>query len=183
LRRTGEPLEPHHRSLKAAIDWSYDFLPPKEQVLLRRLAVFRGGCTLEAAESICAGGEVAGDEVLDLVAGLVDKSLVEVSAGLGCRRYRVHAPVWHYAREKLAASGEERRVLSAHCDHYVTVARAVGSDRDADYPPDSGSPLGEESRNLRAAMEWLGEDGSGGSEAELVLAAALRRLESGPTAP
>src|ERR1051326_3517823 len=65
-----------HRSLQAAIDWSYDVLSPPEQTLLDRLAVFAGGWTLEAAESVCAGGEIGRTDVLDLLSRLVDRSLV-----------------------------------------------------------------------------------------------------------
>ena len=69
-----------HATFRAAIDWSYDMLDPLEQMLLCRLSVFAGGCTLEAAEAICAGGPIAEESVLDLVTALV-------GAFLGGRRH------------------------------------------------------------------------------------------------
>jgi predicted ATPase len=65
-----------HATLRAAIDWSYDLLTPTEQQMLARLSVFAGGCTLDAAESVCAGGPIESHDVLDLLSGLVLRSLV-----------------------------------------------------------------------------------------------------------
>ena len=67
---------PRHRTLRATMDWSYGLLAEPERILLRRLAVFAGGWTLEAAEAVCGGDGIPEAEVLDLLAGLVDKSLV-----------------------------------------------------------------------------------------------------------
>src|SRR5437763_10652854 len=78
LTAGGRTIEPRHRTLRAAIDWSYDLLSADEQTLLRRLAVFSGGSTLDAAEKVCVGGELSG--IIDLLGRLVDQSLV-VSRG------------------------------------------------------------------------------------------------------
>src|SRR6185369_10605116 len=68
---------PRYRTLRALIDWSHDLLEERERILLRRLAVFTGGWTLEAAEAVCAGDGLAPDEILDLLSGLVAKSLIQ----------------------------------------------------------------------------------------------------------
>src|SRR5262249_41289423 len=81
---------PRHQTLRAAIDWSYDLLAEPERTLLRRLSVFAGGWTLEAAEAVCADENLAADAVLELLAHLVDKSLVLVEeSGEGEVRYRL----------------------------------------------------------------------------------------------
>jgi predicted ATPase/DNA-binding SARP family transcriptional activator len=96
-----------HQTLRATLDWSYELLEEPEQVVFRRLSVFAGGFTLEAAESVGAGGDIGEEDVLDLLGGLVEKSLVvaEESWQRGAR-YRLLEPVRQYAREKLE-EGEE----------------------------------------------------------------------------
>lgn len=76
LTSGGRTALPRHRTLRAAIDWSYDLLEEPKQLLLQRLSVFSGGFTIEAAEAVCAGGPIESWEVLDLLAQLVDRSLV-----------------------------------------------------------------------------------------------------------
>ena len=71
---------PRHQTLRAAIEWSYDLLSQTEQVLFRRLSIFAGSFTLEAAESVCASQEIRSDEVLTLLGRLVDKSLLNVES-------------------------------------------------------------------------------------------------------
>src|SRR6185369_7239029 len=95
---------PRQQTLRASIDWSYDLLDLPERVLLRRLAVFAGGWTLEAAEGVAAGGDVDTDAVVDLLTRLVDQSLVEFDRDAG--RYRLLETVRQYAHELLVASGE-----------------------------------------------------------------------------
>src|SRR5205085_2667702 len=103
---------PRQQTLRALIDWSYDLLTDNERALLRRLSVCAGGWTLEAAETIGAHGDVASDDVLDLLSNLVEKSLVAVDAQPG--RYRLLDTVRQYAMERLAESGEERATRDRH---------------------------------------------------------------------
>src|SRR5262249_6579570 len=98
---------PRYRTLRALLDWSYDLLDEREQVLLRRLAAFAGGWTLEAAESVCAGEELAPDEILDLLSGLVAKSLVWTEDQAGEVRYKLLETLREYAAERLRDAGEE----------------------------------------------------------------------------
>ena len=103
-----------HRTIRATIDWSHDLLGEREQILLRRLSVFAGGWTLETAEEVCAGGGIARDEVLDLLAQLVDKSMVLVDTRDLVARYRLLEPVRQYALERLEAAGEATEYQARH---------------------------------------------------------------------
>jgi predicted ATPase/DNA-binding winged helix-turn-helix (wHTH) protein len=109
------------QTLRASLDWSHDLLSPAEAILLRRLAVFSGGWTLEAAEAICSGGEVETNEVLDLLTHLVEKSLVEIDA-FG-ERYRLLETVRQYALEKLEKSGEAAALSQRHFEFYLDLAQ------------------------------------------------------------
>ncbi len=115
-----------HQTLRAAIDWSYDLLTPQEQLVLARLSVFAGGCTLDAAEAVVADEEPSVDEVLDLIAGLVDKSLVVVDRTRSVTRYEMLETVRQYAYERLVASGDSEAVQRRHAAWYAGFARAAG---------------------------------------------------------
>ncbi|HET9576227.1 MAG TPA: winged helix-turn-helix domain-containing protein [Usitatibacter sp.] len=118
----GDPTTaPRQQTLRASLDWSYELLVPAEATLLRRLAVFAGGWTLEAAEVVAAGGEVDSAGVLDLLTRLVEKSFVDIDA-YG-ERYRLLETVRQYALEKLEASGEAAAVRERHFAFYVDFAQ------------------------------------------------------------
>jgi non-specific serine/threonine protein kinase len=154
---------PRHRTLRGLIDWSYDLLPGEERALFRRLAVFAGGFTLEAAEGVCAGGAIAEHAVIGLLSQLVDKSLVVADEQGGAARYRLLETVRQYAWDRLAEAGEAEAVRDRHRDWYVGFAERT------EALPDR---LGTERDNLRAALEWSLAD-EGGVEAGLRLAGAL----------
>jgi predicted ATPase/DNA-binding XRE family transcriptional regulator len=97
---------PRHRTIRATIDWSHDLLGKREQILLRRLSVLSGRWTLDLAEEVCSGAGIAPEDVLDLLAQLVDKSMVLVDARDVVARYRLLEPVRQYALERLEAAGE-----------------------------------------------------------------------------
>jgi non-specific serine/threonine protein kinase len=147
---------PRQQTLRATLDWSYDLLGEGERLLLRRLAVFAGGWTLEAAEAVCAGEGIAPDEVLDLLAGLVAKSLVVLEDGRAGTRYRLLETVRQYGREKLAAAGEAPWLRDGHLGWYLALARRA--------EPGMGTPEREgwlellevELENLRTALHWSG---------------------------
>jgi predicted ATPase/DNA-binding SARP family transcriptional activator len=112
-----------HSSLRATLTWSHDLLTPAEQVLFRRLAVFVGGFTLAAADSVCPGEGLRATKVLDALDGLVDKSLVHLSidqAGQG--RYRLLETVRAYAHERLVLVGELAEHLDRHARFYARLA-------------------------------------------------------------
>jgi predicted ATPase/class 3 adenylate cyclase len=110
---------PRQKTLRALIDWSHDLLSEPERTLLRRLAVFAGGFTLDATEAVAAGGEIAAGDVLELLTGLVDKSLVTLDAEVG--RYAMLETVRQYAMEKLDASGEGGPVRDRHLGYYLSL--------------------------------------------------------------
>ncbi|MFI0544903.1 BTAD domain-containing putative transcriptional regulator [Streptomyces sp. WSLK1-3] len=160
------------RTLRAATDWSYQLLTVPEQTLLRRLAVFRGGFELRAAEEVCQGGLVRREEVLDLLRRLVDHSLV-VPDGGPRPRFRLLETLRQYAAGRLRESGEEDRTLNAHTLHYLsTVERA----RDETRGPGQRewlSWLSAESNNLRQALDRARAAGPADPDRALSLVAGL----------
>jgi predicted ATPase len=114
-------LPARQQTLRASLDWSYDLLTEPERAVFRRLAVFVGGCELDAAEAVCQGEGLAAADVLDIIAQLVTKSLVLVVNEGASARYRLPEPVRQYAEYRLVESGEAQ--LSA--DLYATWCRAL----------------------------------------------------------
>ena len=121
---------PRQRTLRALIDWSYDLLSEQERALFRRLSVFAGGWTLEGAEFVGAGDGIERDEVLDLMAQLVEKSLVVMEASGA--RYRMLDTVRHYAQEKLASMQDEVPARRRHRDFFLALAENLKWRRYAD---------------------------------------------------
>jgi non-specific serine/threonine protein kinase len=162
---------PRQQTLRASIDWSYDLLELPERVLLRRLSVFAGGWTLEAAEAVAAGGDVEASNVVDLLTHLVDKSLVEFDRDAG--RYRLLETVRQYAHELLIASGEADEVRMRHLRHFV--AFADGAKRQLTGPAQGLwlMRIDVERENLLTAHSWCDEAPSG-TELGLQLADALK---------
>ena len=164
---------PRHRTLRATMDWSYGLLAAPERILLRRLAVFVGGWTLEAAEAVCGGDGIPEAEVLDHLAGLVDKSLVVLEWPGDAGRYRMLETMRQYATERLAESGETDRLRQSHAGFFLALAeqaepKLFGPEQDAWF-----ARLEAEHSNLRIALEWLAqEDAAQG----LRLAGALWRF-------
>ncbi|MBI3461404.1 AAA family ATPase [Candidatus Acetothermia bacterium] len=162
---------PRQQTLRAAIDWSFDLLSAVERILLCRLSVFAGGCTLEAAEEVCSGERIQKDEILDLVTHLVDKSLVWAQQHGGQTRYLLLETVRQYARDKLLEVGDSAHVRNHHLDYYLKLA-----ERAEPHLVDSQSLIWLEQLdwdydNLRVAMEWA--SGSNQTEAGLGIAGAL----------
>ncbi len=134
------------------MDWSYDLLPEEERVLLRRLSVFAGGFTLEAAEAVCQGQGVTEDEVIDLLTHLVEKSLVVLQGREG--RYRLLETVRQYGRERLLESGEEATTHRRHMDWYLGLATQAEPELHASDQLMWLDRLEMEHDNLRTALEW-----------------------------
>jgi predicted ATPase/class 3 adenylate cyclase len=145
---------PRHQTLAASIDWSHELLRDGERTLLRRLSVFAGGWTLDAAEAVCPGGGIDRDDVLDLLTGLVDKSLVTTDDHGPHTRYRLLGTLHHYATARLAHAGEVDDLRDRHLTYHLALAQAaepqvLGAGRD---DPVLHS-LATELPNLRAALE------------------------------
>jgi predicted ATPase/DNA-binding CsgD family transcriptional regulator len=146
---------PRHQTLKATIDWSYALLSPAERDTLQRLSVFAGSWTLEAAEAVCAGNTIKSDEVLDLLGGLVDKSLVLVTSGrTGEGRYRMLEIVRQYAHDRLVESGEGEAVREQHLDYFLKFSRQAEPNLHGFDEIAWLDRVEEELPNLRLAMEW-----------------------------
>ncbi len=161
---------PRHQTLRAAIDWSYDLLTEPERVLLRRLSVFAGGCTLEAAEQVCAD-EVGRDgilsyKILDLQSHLVDKSLAVVDKQGGETRYHMLETIRQYAHERLAASGETEAIRRRHAEFFTAWVKQIEMElRAGPTQLDRFAQLEVEHDNIRATLEWS----LGGADVELGL--------------
>jgi predicted ATPase/class 3 adenylate cyclase/Flp pilus assembly protein TadD len=167
---------PRQRTLRALIDWSYDLLSEEERAVFRRLAVFAGGFTLEAAEAVCAGGCVPTEDVLGLLGQLVDKSLVLAEDHGGEPRYRLLATVNRYAAVRLEGAGETEAVREWHRDWYLSFveqAEAVlGGPRQREWL----QRLEADHDNLRVALDWSLTYGD--TQEALRLAGALARFWS-----
>jgi predicted ATPase/DNA-binding SARP family transcriptional activator len=109
---------PRHRTLRAVIDWSWELLTDAERMVLRRLSVFSGGASLEAAERVCAGDAVETGQVLELLTGLTEKSLV-VAEGVRAPRYRMLGTIKEYAEQRLAEAGESDLTRRAHLAYFT----------------------------------------------------------------
>jgi predicted ATPase/Tfp pilus assembly protein PilF len=160
---------PRHRTLAAAIEWSHDLLTPAEQVCLRRLAVFAGGCTLDAAEAVCHGDGLPGRAVFEAIAALVDRSLLTTEERSGSMRYRMLESIQVYARERLQASGEAAEMTGRHLAWLLDYAGRA----DLEGPDQSAwlDLLDADQDNFQAGLERSLAGGNTG--AALALAGAL----------
>jgi predicted ATPase/class 3 adenylate cyclase len=161
LFKGGRDADPRQQTLRATIEWSHELLAPEEQRLFAHLAVFRGGCTLDAAEDV-----VHAD--LDTLQSLVDKSLLRRSD----ERYWMLETIREYAAERLEASGEADELRQRHADHYVTLAREL--EPHAAVSKEWLDRLEREHDNVRAALDRLPTQG--GTQLALELAAAVWRF-------
>jgi len=163
------------RSMGAAIAWSYDLLAPAEQSLFRRLTVFTGGFTLEAAEAVGNAAGEPGLDVLDGVAALVEASLLRRTEGLdGSSRYAMLETIREFGRERLAESGEADAVRHAHAAYFLALAEAAEPELDGPEQVTWLDRLEVEHDNVRAALRWEQEQPE--PEFSLRLAGALWRF-------
>ena len=165
---------PRQQTLRALIDWSYDLLLGPEKTLLCRLSVFAGGWTVAAAEGVCAGEAIEDWEVLDLLTGLADKSLVVYEEGADgeAGRYRLLETIRQYAGDRLGESGEAEAVQGRSASWFLALVEEAEPHLRG---PEQASWLGRlegEHDNLRASLTWFEQRGDGGEE-DLRLAAAL----------
>jgi predicted ATPase len=164
---------PRHRTMRAAIDWSYGLLDEDEQLFFRTLGIFSGGFTAEAAAAVTMNHATTGSEAIDCLADLVTKSLVVADVGGAKAQFRLLDTTRAFAIEKLDETGERQPVARRHAAYYRQLferaaaeapTRATG-DWLTDYAPDIG--------NLRAALDWAFSPGGEASTAVALTAAAL----------
>ena len=195
----GRTAQPRHQTLRAALDWSYNLLTGDEQLLFRRLSVFAGGLSLEAAEAVCGDADkIVGSpperlgrrasrgkrtapqglrhgDVLDLLARLVEKSLVNVAQDAsGSVRFRLLGTVRQYAFERLVEAGERDSLRSRHLRFYQGLVtdmepKLYGAEQWYWF-----EVLDRDQDNLRAALEWPLESGAGGPSTSVPAAPAMQ---------
>ncbi len=175
LARGSTTALPRHRTLRAAMDWSYDLLSEPERTLLRRLTVFADGWTLEAAEAVCTGDGIAGADVADLLTRLVDQSLAVMERQDGDTRYRLLETVRQYGWEKLTEMGETGPVRERHAHWYLNLAEQAEPMLRGPQQSVWLARLEADHGNLRAALEWS-RNGSEDRDQLLRLAGALWRF-------
>jgi predicted ATPase/DNA-binding winged helix-turn-helix (wHTH) protein len=169
---------PRHQTLSATLDWSYHLLSPTEQVVLRRLAAFVGGLSLEAALAVVAEG-LGPAEVTETLAMLADKSLVS-SDRTAATRYRLLDTTRAYAWQKLTESGEDLKVRRRHCEHMLHALERFGATIRAIPTFESIDFFGLNLGNLRAALEWsFSDEGDTGLGAQLAGASACLFFQVG----
>ncbi len=161
LLRGGRDAELRQQTLRATIEWSHDLLDEDEQQLFARLAVFAGGCTLEAAEAICGAG-------LDSVQSLVDKSLVRLRDG---GRFWMLETIREFALERLRDSGAEADLRLAHAQWFQALAESALLASDSPLGPQRYELVTPEGANLRAAVDWA--EAQGDLETAVSIAVAL----------
>jgi predicted ATPase/DNA-binding SARP family transcriptional activator len=115
---------PRHKTLRAVVDWSWELLTDAERTVLRRLAAFSGGASLEAAEQVCAGSDVEPEHVLELLTSLAEKSLL-IAAGDDAPRYRMLTTIKEYAADRLAEAGEAEQARRAHLAYFTDLAETA----------------------------------------------------------
>ena len=150
-----------HQTLRAAIDWSFELLAEPEQRLLGRLAVFAGGCTLQAVETVCSGEGIDPGAVFELLASLVARSLVVAGESGPQSRYRLLETIREYGEERLEEAGETERWRARHAGYYAGFPRQVREHAHA--PSDEAFwavRLSAEQDNLLAAWSWAVDTGN-----------------------
>ena len=165
----GRTVMPRQQTLEASVAWSHELLDDQERAVLRRLSVFSGGFTLEAAEAVCADDLVDSYAVLELVTRLVDKSLVQVDDE--CSRYRLLETIRQYASERLVQSGESADVRDRHLGFFFKLAEECAPTFVTGEGPASLAWLDGEHDNLDAALDWA--EASGAQETMLRMVTAL----------
>jgi predicted ATPase/DNA-binding SARP family transcriptional activator len=157
---------PRHRTLRGTMDWSYGLLDDREQRLLRRLSVFAGTFSLEAAEAVCTAAPLEVEDILDGVAALVDKSLVVMDACDGAARYRLLETVKQYGVELLDASGELDEFRARHGEYFLGIVERVAPLLiGGEHRPGLLARVGLDHDNVRAASMWALRDPARATEA------------------
>jgi len=166
---------PRHQTLRAALDWSYQLLPEPERLVMRRLAVFVGEFTSEAASLVAADSEIAAPEAVYFLANLITKSLVMVEVGSGITHYRLHETTRAYALEKLAESGEFDQVARRHANYYRELFDRAEIEVETLSATAWLERYGRQIGQVRAALDWAFSP-NGAAEVGVALTAAAMPL-------
>jgi len=145
---------PRHQTLRATLDWSFDMLPPVEQTLLQRFAIFRGGFTLEAAVDVAAGDGISRTMALEGLASLHAKSLLSTEAEAELMLYRLLDTTRAYAAEKLAAAGAADVMARRYADHCCRLLADAQADWESRSTADWLAQYGRAIDHVRAGLDW-----------------------------
>jgi len=145
------------RTLEASLDWSYALLDDAQRLALARLSVFAGSFALDAAEAVVSGQGIHGDDVLDLVDGLAEQSLLQVTQRHDRARYRLLESVRVYARQRLSELDDPDQVRGRHLGFFVELAGRAHAGLTGGQPETWGARLAADLDDLRAAMDWAAE--------------------------
>ncbi|MET7465048.1 AAA family ATPase [Nonomuraea sp. NPDC005501] len=148
-------VPPRHQTMHAAVDWSFGLCTRAEQRLWSRLSMFAGGMDVDTAEEVCHGCGIDRGDVFDLLAGLVDKSILVADHQKDRVRYHMLDSIRSYGREKLAESGEEDALRRRYCDHYRRLVAEQRVDRLVPEQLDRYRLLAAELPNIRVALDAL----------------------------
>jgi predicted ATPase/DNA-binding winged helix-turn-helix (wHTH) protein len=164
---------PRHQALRATLDWSYELLAEPERVVLRRLAIFAGPFSLEAAAAVAASPELSAPDVVEGLLGLVAKSLIVAEGEGAVARYRLLDTTRAYALEKLSESGEIARVRALHAEYYRGLFERAETEWEARPTAEWLGDYGRQIDNLRAALDWAFSPGGDASIGVALTAAAV----------
>lgn len=153
------PSWPRHQTLRATIDWSYDFLSENEQILLQRLSIFFGGWTLDAAEKVCSCERIPSSEVLESLSNLVNKSLARFDKVADMPRYGMLETIKQYAAEKLSLNDAYHNIANKHLQYIIELVRNALPQLNGPNPQSAIAKLQAETGNIRSALEYSIEVG------------------------
>jgi predicted ATPase len=154
LRGGHRTAPPRQQTLRATLDWSYRLLPETERTVLRRLAIFAGGFSLEAARMVAVSTEITPSAVVDCVANLVTKSLVTAGVGDATEHYRLLETTRAYAFEKLTESGEFASLGRRHAEYYLDLFERGAAESETRPAAEWLPAYKPRIANLRAALDW-----------------------------
>ncbi|HJW51749.1 MAG TPA: tetratricopeptide repeat protein [Burkholderiaceae bacterium] len=147
-------LQERQQTLRALVDWSYDLLSPPERTLFARLGIFVGGFDVEAAEQVCGVDPLQADDVLDILASLVDKSLVLLDEHENVGRYGMLETIREYAREKLEQEAELTPIGLRHCEHFFAKAKQARDGMEGSEQAEWVQRVEADIDNVRSAMSF-----------------------------
>jgi non-specific serine/threonine protein kinase len=158
LLRSAVPAS--QQTLQAAIDWSYELLSEVEQKVFYRLSAFAGQWTMEAAETVCSGGGIGQQQLLEALLRLVDKSLVTVVEDQrGRHRYRLLDTLRQYGRDRLVESGDAHAVRARHASLYLTLAEEAEPELNGTRQAECVERIALDHSEFLAALDWLAAQG------------------------
>jgi predicted ATPase len=164
---------PRHQTMRATLDWSYELLPEPERVVLRRIAIFAGVFSLEAAGAVVASAEVTPSEVVAGLANLAAKSLVAAEIDGRVARYRLLDTTRAYAVEKLGYSGESERIARRHAEYHRDFFELAETEWEGRPAAELLADYGRQIDNLRAALDWAFSPGGDAAIGVALTAAAV----------